>query len=271
MLVADQYIRGSRARRVGERWCGERGGGVDSQWRRRARAAPVLPRPHKSTKTADNWRACALVTCSTSLARPCLSRGSPTQSNEEWALHGRRGWPAKTASGKVCGAARSLRGGAAASRRSRSARPPTARCPPSRRPSERVGGGGGGLGEAGQGRGGARRQFASLRASERARREAPTRAAAKGELALEVTDAAGARGEARGCARSAQELGSYVCGGGAERGARRLFNDIDACDVGARARERAGAAVAHEVRASVHFLPTALLLPRAARARERSR
>ena len=52
----------------------------------------------------------------------------------------------------------------------RAARPWAACRPPSRRPSERVGGGGGGLGEVGQGRGFARRPFAALRASERARR-----------------------------------------------------------------------------------------------------
>ena len=93
----------------------------------------------------------------------------------------------------------------------RTARPRTTRRPPSRRPSERVGGGVGGLGEVGQDRVFARRPFAALRASERARREASTRAAAMDEHALEVTDAVGARGEARGGARGAQELGSYVC------------------------------------------------------------
>ena len=38
------------------------------------------------------------------------------------------------------------------------------------------------------------------------------RAAAKDEHALEVTDAAGARGEARGGARGAQMFSCYLCG-----------------------------------------------------------
>ena len=118
MLVADQYIRESWARHVVERWCGERGGGADSLRRRRARAAPVLPRPHKSTKTANDWRACTLVTCSTSSTwSVCVAGRADKTEPRLGARHGRRGRPANTALGKVCSAARSLRGGAAASRR----------------------------------------------------------------------------------------------------------------------------------------------------------
>jgi hypothetical protein len=108
----------------------------------------------------------------------------------------------------------------------RTARPRTARRLPSQRPSERVGGGGGGLGEVKQGRGFARRPFAALRASERARREASTRAAAMDEHALEVTDAVGARGEARGGAHGAQELGSCVRRGAKDQSACNPFSNL---------------------------------------------
>ena len=144
-------------------------------WRARRRCRFATPpsgpgracaaRLHKSKKTADDWRACALVTCSTSFTwSVCVAGRDDKTEPRLGARHGRRGRSAKTGSGKVCSVARSLRGGAAVSRRSRAARPRPSRRPPSRRPGERVGGGSGGLGEVGQGRGIAQRQFASSRA-----------------------------------------------------------------------------------------------------------
>jgi hypothetical protein len=237
MLVADQYIRGPRARRVVEKWCRERGGCADSLRRRRARAAPVLPRPHKSTKTADDWRACALVTCSTSLARPCLSRGSPTQSNEEWAFDtvgegGRRRQP-RERSAALRGLCEAAPRAGAASRAHADSSPSPSRWSSPRRTSaaSRVEGRWGGA-EALLG-GSLRLPRASLRA----RREASTRAAAKEGLALEVADAAGARGEARGGARGAQELDGYVRG----RGIRSAENCNGKAGVVSRRCERGAA------------------------------
>jgi hypothetical protein len=193
MLTADQYIRESWARRVAEKRCGERGRGADSPRRRRTRAAPVLPRPRESTKTVNHWRACALVTCSKSLARPCLSRGSPTQSNEEWALYtvggsARRRQPRERSAAQhgLCEAAPPR---ADAAHRAHAACSPSAFTAPK---SAQDFGVLSSCREVGQAGGGARRQFAGSRASERERRETATRAAAKGEHVLEVANAAGA-------------------------------------------------------------------------------
>ena len=82
------------------------------------RSAPVLPQPRKSTKIADDWRACTLVKCSTSSTwSACVAGRGDNAEPRLGARHGQRGRSAKTASGKVCSAARSLRGGNAASRR----------------------------------------------------------------------------------------------------------------------------------------------------------